>query len=174
MRLKKLVSIVLVAAMSLTVMAMPASAANSPHRHNRPSNSGGGGGGGGGGVIATGTTSSSGTIGDVYYGWHYVPEVDKWWYEYNDRTWAVGWAELYWKPLGASEGYMAYYHFDDDGWMDTGWYHDPKLNSDYYLHPYADGTRGYMYTGTQNVGGKSYEFEDKKGQNQGHLKSALR
>ena len=177
--MRKLVSLVLAAAMTFA-LAVPAFAAPSPEqpprRHSGSSsgkqdprsgtiysqgsyaNKG----------VGIGTTGAGGGIGTVYYGWHYVPEEDKWWYEYNDRTWAVGWAKLYWKPWGADQGYEAWYHFDQDGWMDTGWYHDTDSN-DYFLHPVADGTRGYMYTGTHNLGGANYSFEETAGKLQGHL-----
>ena len=167
MRLKKFVVVVLAAMMTLN-FAAPATAATSPRHH---SSSGGGGGGGGGapvGSSAVGTTHANGAVGTVLYGWHYVPEKDKWWYEYNDHTWAVGWAKLYWKPANVETGYEAWYHFDGDGWMDTGWYHDTD-NNDYFLHPVADGTRGYMYTGTHDLGGQTYKFEETAGQKQGHL-----
>ncbi len=190
MRLRKLVSVVLVAAMTFA-LAVPAFAATSPSHSGSSSGAqdprsgtiytpgsyaskdiaifgdivqGSGAGGG----VGIGTTGAGGGIGTVYYGWHYVPEVDKWWYEYNDRTWAVGWAKLYWKPWGADQGYEAWYHFDNDGWMDTGWYHDTDSN-DYFLHPVADGTRGYMYTGTHDLGGQTFNFEETAGQLQGHL-----
>lgn len=167
MRLRKLISVVLVAAMTFAV-AVPASAATSPKRHH--SSSGGGGGGGGGAPVGqgAGTTAANGAVGTVLYGWHYDAEKDKWWYEYNDHTWAVGWAKLYWKPWNAENGYEAWYHFDSDGWMDTGWFHDAD-NNDYFLHPVADGTRGYMYTGSHNLGGTTYNFEESAGAMQGHL-----
>ena len=171
MRLKKLVVIALSAMMTLT-MAVSANAAPSKEDHGGGSSNatttGGSGGGGGGRGVAIGTTHASGSVGTVLYGWHYVAEKDKWWYEYNDHTWAVGWAKLYWKPWGADQGYEAWYHFDPEGWMDTGWYHDTD-NNDYFLHPVADGTRGYMYTGTHDLGGQTFKFEETAGQLQGHL-----
>ena len=178
MRMRKLVSIVLTVAMTIA-LAVPAFAAASP-RHRGQGGSGGAQDPRSGTIIdgsgsstatkgvGTGTIGPDGSIGTVYYGWHYVPEVDKWWYEYNDRTWAVGWAKLYWKPANAETGYEAWYHFDSNGWMDTGWFTDADTNA-YYLHPYADGTRGYMYTGTHNLGGQNYSFEETAGQKQGHL-----
>ena len=173
MRLKKFVVVALAAMMTLN-FAAPATAATSPKRHHNTS--GGGGGGGGGAPVgsgAVGTTNASGAVGTVLYGWHYVPEKDKWWYEYNDHTWAVGWAKLYWKPFGASEGYMAWYHFDSNGWMDTGFFHDAD-NRDYYLYPVSDGTMGRMVTGDYTVDGVTYSFETEAGQYQGHLKNILR
>ena len=171
MRMKKLVVIALSAMMTLT-MAVSANAAPSKQDHGSDSSNatttGGNGGGGGGRGVAIGTTHASGSVGTVLYGWHYVAEKDKWWYEYNDHTWAVGWAKLYWKPWGADQGYEAWYHFDPEGWMDTGWYHDTDSN-DYFLHPVADGTRGYMYTGTHDLGGQTFKFEETAGQLQGHL-----
>ena len=170
MRMKKLVVIALSAMMTLT-MAVSANAAPSKEDHGGGSSNAttsGGSGGGGGRGVAIGTTHASGSVGTVLYGWHYVAEKDKWWYEYNDHTWAVGWAKLYWKPWGADQGYEAWYHFDPEGWMDTGWYHDTDSN-DYFLHPVADGTRGYMYTGTHDLGGQTYNFEETAGQLQGHL-----
>ena len=73
-----------------------------------------------------------------------------------------GWQYI---PFGNS---FAWYHFSPEGWMDTGWYHDTD-NNDYFLHPVADGTRGYMYTGTHNLNGQTFKFEETAGQLQGHL-----
>ena len=173
MRLKKFVVVALAAMMTLP-MAVPAAAATSPSRHH--SGGGGGGGGGGGAPVGSGsvgTTSAAGAIGNVLYGWQYDQNTGKWWYKYNDQTWAVGWANLYWKPAADKDGYYAWYHFDNDGWMDTGFYHDTD-GKDYYLHPVSDGTKGRMITGDVKIDGVTYSFETEAGNYQGHLKNILK
>ena len=198
MRLKKLLVIALAAVMSMSV-AVPALAVDSPEKEESSdsgsgSSGGGGGGGGGGGASgaapgksanasdattgpgvsgAVGTTGSDGSVGTVLYGWQYDANKGKWWYKYNDSTWAVGWANLYWKPAPDQDGYYAWYHFDGNGWMDTGFFHDAD-NRDYYLYPVSDGTMGRMVTGDYTVDGVTYSFETEAGQYQGHLKNILR
>lgn len=51
----------------------------------------------------------------VTEGWRRAADGVRWWYEYADRTWAVGW-----KDLESASGKHRYY-FDADGYMLTGW-----------------------------------------------------
>lgn len=86
-----------------------------------------------------------------------------WWYEYGDRTWASdGWYYLYWNDR------YYWYHFNKMGYIDTGWFTD-KEGKVYYLHPYHDGSQGYMYTGWNQIDGSWYYFEEKAGHDQGVL-----
>lgn len=51
----------------------------------------------------------------VVEGWRQAADGKRWWYEYSDRSWAVGW-----KDLNTSSGKRRFY-FDEDGYMLTGW-----------------------------------------------------
>lgn len=67
----------------------------------------------------------------------------RWWYQHYDGSYiANGWEQI--------DG--SWYHFDADGWMQTGWILD---GSWYYL----DGS-GAMVTGWKSVGGAWYWFDD--------------
>lgn len=50
----------------------------------------------------------------VVPGWRKAKDGIRWWYEYEDRSWAVGW-----KILDSSTG-SHWYYFDKDGYMLTG------------------------------------------------------
>lgn len=75
---------------------------------------------------------------------------------------ADGWFLLGWN------GISCWYHFDKDGYMDTGWFTDTD-GTVYYLHPLHDGKQGYMYTGWNTIDGKQYYFEEEAGKGQGAL-----
>lgn len=51
----------------------------------------------------------------VTEGWRRAADGVRWWYEYAERTWAVGW-----KDLDSASGKHRYY-FDENGYMLTGW-----------------------------------------------------
>jgi len=51
----------------------------------------------------------------VAEGWRKAADGVRWWYEYADQTWAVGW-----KDLESVNGRHRYY-FDEAGYMLTGW-----------------------------------------------------
>ena len=57
-------------------------------------------------------------------GWRKAADGKRWWYEYSDGTWAVGW-----KVLESSTG-RHWYYFDKDGYMLTGW---RKINGETYF-----------------------------------------
>lgn len=107
------------------------------------SHSGGGGGGG-----SSRTTTYTGK---------WVLDAKGWWYQYADRTYPVnGWAYL---AYAANDN--RWYHFDANGYMQTGWFTDTTGHR-YYLHPVSDGTMGYMYTGWHEIDGKWYYFTTAK------------
>ena len=66
----------------------------------------------------------------VTEGWRRAKDGVRWWYEYADRTWAVGWV-----PLECSTG-KHWFYFDKNGYMLTGW---QKIDGDMY---YLDETKG--------------------------------
>ena len=75
---------------------------------------------------------------------------------------AGGWANLYW------DGAYYWYHFNAEGYLDTGWFTDTD-GAVYYLHPLHDGKYGYMYTGLNSIDGKEYYFETETGKGKGAL-----
>ena len=50
----------------------------------------------------------------VVPGWRKAKDGVRWWYEYEDRSWAIGW-----KVLDSSTG-SHWYYFDEEGYMLTG------------------------------------------------------
>ncbi|WP_215695178.1 GLUG motif-containing protein [Clostridium sp. MCC353] len=107
----------------------------------------------------TGSESESG--GGLSGRW--IQDQTGWWYQWSNGTWpSDGWYYLYWNNA------YYWYHFNSNGYLDTGWFRD-KDGSVYYLHPYQDGMRGYMYTGWQEIGGKWYYFETRAGYGLGAL-----
>lgn len=75
-----------------------------------------------------------------------------WWYRYPDGTWPKdGWYQLSYR--GKSE----WYHFDGNGYMQTGWFAD-KDGKIYFLHNISDGTMGRMYKDWNMINGKWYFF----------------
>lgn len=103
---------------------------------------------------------------DIQSGYWVRSTNGKWWFKYEDGTYAVG---VLWIETGDS--YEPYY-FDRSGWMVTGWYREAgkwfyskssgvlargwqKVQGKwYYLNP-ADGA---MQTGWQEIGGKWYRL----------------
>ena len=59
-------------------------------------------------------------------------------------------------------GKLLWYHFNEGGYLDSGWFTDADGNT-YYLHPEHDGNFGYMYTGWNTIGGKTYFFSVQSG-----------
>ena len=52
---------------------------------------------------------------------------------------------------------LEWYHFDERGYMETGWFTDTDKHV-YYLNPVSDGTKGRMVTGWNLIEGKWYYF----------------
>ena len=90
--------------------------------------------------------------GEAYEGWI---KGKKWWYQYKDGSWAVGWAKLPW-----SQG-ENWFYFDPNGYMVTGWI---KVNGYWY---YLD-ENGAMVTGWLEYKGKKCYLEPEENKNQGH------
>ena len=75
-----------------------------------------------------------------------------WWFELYNGSWpAACWYQCWWN------GEVHWYHFNADGYVDSGWFTDTDANI-YYLHPYHDGNFGYMYTGDHIIGSVPYSF----------------
>ena len=118
----------------------------------RPSSgsSGGSSSGGGGGssrsVIGSAMSPNSDSAGT------WIQDSTGWWYQNKDGSYpAACWQLLTYN--GTSE----WYHFDEKGYMQTGWFTDTDGNR-YYLHVVSDGTRGRMYTGWNLIDGVWYYF----------------
>ena len=108
---------------------------------SKPANGHTGGGGGGGGSRTTMVTGK------------WILDATGWWYQYADNTYPVnGWAYL---TYASNEN--RWYHFDANGYMQTGWFTETDGHR-YYLHPISDGTKGHMYTGWHEIDGKWYYF----------------
>ncbi len=89
-------------------------------------------------------------------------DANGWWYSEDDGTYPAGeWAFLPWEDT------YCWYHFDSDGYMETGWIEDGGYQ--YYLHPLHDGSCGHMYTGRQQIDGVWYEFSTGTGAPEGAL-----
>lgn len=117
------------------------------------SSSGGSGGGsssGGGGSTSRSSAGSGGGPGKESGEW--IQDTVGWWYKNQDGTYPKScWQQLSYN--GTSE----WYHFDEKGYMQTGWFTDEDGNI-YYLHAVGDGTRGRMVTGWNLIDGKWYYF----------------
>lgn len=66
---------------------------------------------------------------------------------------AIGWIYAEWN------GNYSWYHFDQNGYMQSGWYYDTDGNW-YYMNPVSDGTKGKMYTGWHQIDGNWYYFNE--------------
>ena len=110
------------------------------------SSSGGGGGGSSRSVIGSAMSPNSYSAGT------WIQDSTGWWYQNKDGSYpAACWQLLTYN--GTSE----WYHFDEKGYMQTGWFTDTDGNR-YYLHAVSDGTRGRMYTGWNLIDGVWYYF----------------
>ena len=109
----------------------------------------------------TSSPSTSGRDRGTHYG-SWVQDARGWRYTLNGQIPSAQWGYL---PYN---GKFAWYYFDQDGYMKTGWFTDEKGRT-YYLHPAADGTRGYMYTGWNLIDGKWYYFSTEEGSGNGIL-----
>lgn len=94
------------------------------------------------------SSSSSGSTGQ------WKMDAKGWWYRYDNGTWPANrWVYLYYN------GIYAWYHFDAEGYIQTGWFTDTDGNR-YYLNPLTDGTQGAMKTGWVSIDGSWYYFND--------------
>lgn len=78
--------------------------------------------------------------------WYYSNRTHQYCFQYDDGTWAVGWHVI------GDENWAEIYHFDNAGWMTTGW---QKIDGSwYYFH-----NSGALATGWQKVGGSWYYLD---------------
>lgn len=112
-------------------------------------------------IITRGGSSSSGGGGSIIT----VPTIkwirDKrgWRLKNPDQTWATS----SWKEVNG-----IWYHFNEEGYMQTGWYTDIDGNQ-YYLSPTDGSTQGSMVTGWQLIDNKWYYFNMESDGTKGRL-----
>ncbi|MCH1950711.1 leucine-rich repeat domain-containing protein [Enterocloster sp. OA13] len=112
-------------------------------------------------IITRGGSSSSGGGGSIIT----VPTIkwirdEKGWRLKNpDQTWATS----SWKEVNG-----IWYHFNEEGYMQTGWYTDIDGNQ-YYLLPTDGSTQGSMVTGWQLIDDKWYYFNMESDGTKGRL-----
>ena len=118
----------------------------------RPSSGSSGGSSSGGGGGSSRSVIGSAMSPNSYSAGTWIQDSTGWWYQNKDGSYpAACWQLLTYN--GTSE----WYHFDEKGYMQTGWFTDTDGNR-YYLHAVSDGTRGRMYTGWNLIDGVWYYF----------------
>lgn len=85
-------------------------------------------------------------------------KVGNWFFESDGRTYAGEWAYICNPYAEDGQGNTAWFRFDENGVMKTGWYQDPSDEGWYYLHTVPDGNLGRMDTGWHKIGESWYYF----------------
>lgn len=121
-----------------------------------PSSSSSGGSGGGGSSSGGGGSSSRSSAGSASgpgkESGEWFQDTVGWWYKNQDGSYPKScWQQLSYNATSE------WYHFDEKGYMQTGWFTDVDGNI-YYLHAVGDGTRGRMVTGWNLIDEKWYYF----------------
>ena len=122
---------------------------NSNGSHSRGSS---GGGGGRGGLGAAGKSKTLGAQTPIAVGILINPEEaknnldnSKWIFKLNSGERVTGWQKLSYTYEGRTK--EEWYHFEEDGIMDSGWFLDRATNKWYYLSMNHDGFFGEMIKG---------------------------
>lgn len=89
-------------------------------------------------------------------GWVYNSGTDTW--TYNNHMYRNEWALIY-NPYSNDSDKTAWFHFDSNGNMQTGWFTDTDGNI-YYLQEISDGNRGKLLSGWNWINGKCYYFNE--------------
>ena len=113
------------------------------------SGSGSSGGGGGGSSSGSGRPKAATEAGPAGT---WIQDGTGWWFQYKDGSHPKN----IWVQLGYN-GNLEWYHFDGNGYMQTGWFTDVDGNR-YFLHNVSDGTQGRMVTGWNLLDGQWYYF----------------
>ena len=80
----------------------------------------------------------------------WAQDAKGWRFQNADGTYVTNrWIELSWKEKSA------WYRFNDQGYMMTGWFKDAD-NNWYFMNDRADGTQGSMVTGWRQIAGAFY------------------
>ena len=110
--------------------------------------------GSGSGTISAGAGYASSAI---HGQWTYDPVTGKWTFTAGNRQYKNEWAYIY-NPYAVDlQSQAAWFRFDVEGYMITGWFTDVDGNV-YYLWPYSDNTLGHMVTGWLPIGTNWYFF----------------
>ncbi len=118
-------------------------------RWTKTENGGGSGGSSGGSSSAVGRSASK-SAGGQNGSWK--QDVRGWWYQYQNGSYPKN----AWKQLSYSGG-MAWYAFDEAGYMRTGWFFSG--GHWYYLSGANDATLGKLVTGWAEINGRWYYLE---------------
>lgn len=118
------------------------------------SGSSGGSGGSGGGASRRSANTAAGAGGQGLSGnsGSWKQDAKGWWYRYNGGSYP----KSEWKLLPCGSG-TAWYAFDEEGYMRTGWFQSGAHW--YYLSEANDAALGKMITGWAKIGGKWYYLE---------------
>lgn len=99
---------------------------------------------------------NSGEIAEGVRGVWSQDEDGSWRFNDGVRDYEDEWAYL-WNPYGRDGQETAWFAFDENGRMRTGWYQDDSGNW-FYLSPESDGALGHMVTGWSWINGACYYF----------------
>lgn len=117
---------------------------------------------------SSGGSSSSGSSRSYTYrgtkkAAQWAQDAKGWRFQNADGTYVTNrWIELSWN------GKSAWYRFNEQGYMMTGWFKDAD-NNWYFMNDRADGTQGSMVTGWRQIAGKWYYFRVTAGGPKGSL-----
>lgn len=117
---------------------------------------------------SNGSSSSSGSSRSYTYrgtkkAAQWAQDAKGWRFQNADGTYVTNrWIELSWNEKSA------WYRFNDQGYMMTGWFKDAD-NNWYFMNDRADGTQGSMVTGWRQIAGKWYYFRVTAGGPKGSL-----
>ncbi len=107
-----------------------------------------------------------------------VDENGNWKYYIPARMFENEWGYIYNPYADPDNGQAAFdwFHFGEDGIMDTGWFTDND-GYIYYLNPVSDGTKGHVLTGWQWIRGSDgeihcYYFSESEDENPGESSSS--
>lgn len=96
------------------------------------------------------------------------PAVGNWVYDAVSGRWTFSirglkvkndWAYLVNNYAADGQEKNSWFHFDANGFMQTGWFTDTD-GKKYYFWDVSDNTRGRMVSGTQVIDGKTYQFNE--------------
>jgi len=106
----------------------------------------------------TGSDGFSGNTDAAYGSW--LLTADGWRYLYSDGTDIKNrWAYLYNPYATGTQEKSSWFHFNESGIMETGWFTDLD-GQIYYLNPVIDNTLGQMFHGDCVIDGKTYHFNE--------------
>lgn len=84
-------------------------------------------------------------------------EYGNWMFRSSSHSYKDEWGAIYNPYAPTGEEKYGWFHFDENGFMQTGWLTD-KDKRRYFLNPDSDGTKGKMVTGWKLIEGRWYYF----------------